>query len=280
MVRTSHGMLPNPAPAVVELLQDVPTVGRDYAVELTTPTGASIIAALTSSFGPLPAMRIMATGFGAGSRELDDMPNCTQVVVGTEPRPGGTATEGSDDLGGQPVALLECNVDDATGETLAHAVARLIDAGAHDAWITPIVAKKGRPGHVVSVLCDVASSAYLRPLLQLETGSFGVRGRIVERWPSERIHDAVQVEGMPVRVKVSPGRVKVEHDDAARVALHRGLALREVVYRAEVAWRREQRSDAGAKSSSDDANLGASGGSGDDVDESGPGDRPPEPGPA
>ena len=84
MVRTAHGMLPNPAPAVVALLEGVPTWGRNVAVELTTPTGAALLAALSSGYGPMPAMRVTGQGFGAGSRELDELPNCTQVVTGVQ----------------------------------------------------------------------------------------------------------------------------------------------------------------------------------------------------
>ena len=82
MVRTAHGMLPNPSPAVVALLEGVPTWGRNVPVELTTPTGAALLAALSSGFGPMPSMRVTGQGFGAGSRELDELPNCTQVVTG------------------------------------------------------------------------------------------------------------------------------------------------------------------------------------------------------
>lgn len=229
MVRSAHGLLPNPAPAVVELLRGAPTYGRDVSVELTTPTGAALLAALTSGYGPLPPMTVVATGFGAGSRELDDLPNTTQVVVGEA---GGTAASGHT-TPGQPVVLLETNVDDATGETLAHAVAVLLEAGAHDAWITPIVMKKGRPAYTVSALCDPALAAQVAGVLTAETGSLGVRGTTMERWPRSRRAGEVEVAGFPVRVKVSPGRVKVEHDDAARVARGTGLPLREVVSRAE-----------------------------------------------
>jgi pyridinium-3,5-bisthiocarboxylic acid mononucleotide nickel chelatase len=231
VVRTSHGVLPNPPPAVVELLQGIPTEGRDINVELTTPTGAALLAATASAFGPLPAMVVEASGFGAGTRELPDLPNLTQAVVGT------TALQGGPDglPAGQPAVLLEANLDDATGETLAHTVAVLLDAGAYDAWITPVIMKKGRPGQVVSVLADEAVAPSLISLLRDETGSLGARRVMVERWPVPRSTDQVEVEGLPVRVKVSPGRVKAEHDDAARVARRTGLPLREVVRRAEAA---------------------------------------------
>src|SRR5262249_27546441 len=153
-----------------------PTYGREVGVELTTPTGAALLGALSTSYGPLPHMTITATGFGAGERELDDLPNVTQVVLGT------AATAGVEDPG-QPVILLEVNVDDPTGEVLAHAVSALLDAGAHDAWVTPIVMKKGRPAYTVSALADAALAEQVSRTLTGETGSFGVRGQRMERWP-------------------------------------------------------------------------------------------------
>jgi len=228
-VRGAHGLLPNPSPAVVQLLRGIPTWGRDLAVELTTPTGAAILAALGSAFGPLPPMRVEATGFGAGSAEIDGLPNCTQVVVGQALVDSASR--------GQPVVLLESNLDDATGEVLAHAVEALLEEGAHDAWITPILMKKGRPGHTVSALVDPALVEPVRRALQAETGTLGVRGLVLERWPSSRSSGVVAVEGLPVHVKVSPGRVKAEQSDAARVSARTGLPLREVLQRAEWAWR-------------------------------------------
>ncbi len=232
MTRTSHGVLPNPAPAVVELLRNAPTYGRDIPVELTTPTGAALLAALVVGWGPLPAMRVEATGFGAGTRELDGLPNTVQVVIGSALADRGSA---SDPLvtSGQPAVLLEANLDDATGEVLAHAVAALLDAGSFDAWITPITMKKGRPGHVISALVDPAAADDLTRLLMAETGTLGVRGQTLHRWVARRRFDEVEVGGYPVRVKVSPGRVKAEYSDAARVARRLEIPLREVTARAE-----------------------------------------------
>ena len=231
MVRSAHGLLPNPSPAAVELLAGVPTYGRDVTVELTTPTGAALVSSLASAHGPMPAMTVLASGFGAGRRELDDLPNCTQVVIGDLAEPTSAA------LGaGQPLVLLETNVDDATGETLAHAVEALMAAGANDAWITAITMKKGRPGHLVSVLTDTALIGQLKAILVRETGSLGVRASEVSRAAAPRQTDVVEVEGLPVRVKVSPGRAKAEHDDVASIARLRNLPLREVSRRAEAAW--------------------------------------------
>jgi uncharacterized protein (TIGR00299 family) protein len=248
MVRTAHGMLPNPAPAVVELLRGAPTYGIDVAVELTTPTGAALLAALATSFGPMPAMTIESTGFGAGTRELDSLPNLTQAVVGVL---AVAPSSGSGPTPGQIVLALETNVDDVTGEALAHTLESLLEAGALDAWVTPIVMKKGRPAHLVSALCDPVMAGQISAVMSAETGSLGIRGRTLERWAAPRSHEAVDVEGALVRIKVSPGRVKVEHDDAARVARQRGLPLREVIRRAEMAWRDRTNDSTGSG-----ANLG------------------------
>ncbi|MGK2929076.1 MAG: nickel pincer cofactor biosynthesis protein LarC [Acidimicrobiales bacterium] len=232
MTRSAHGLIPVPAPAVVELLRGAPVANVDIPHELTTPTGAALLATLAERWGPMPAMTVEASGYGAGTRELDARVNAVQLVVGTLVER--TAIDGD----GQTLVELAVNVDDATGETLAHAVTELLDAGAADAWITPVVMKKGRPGHVVSALADQADAAHIAEVLTSETGSFGVRARSVERWPAARHFDEVDVDGHAIRIKVSPGRTKVEHDDAADVARRTGRPLREVVSLAEEAARR------------------------------------------
>lgn len=253
MVRAAHGLLPNPSPAVVALLEGVPTWGRPVAVELTTPTGAALLAALSAGFGPMPPMRVTGQGFGAGSSDLAELPNCTQVVTGVrvdrstgeaDPRsgsraPGGTALASDPDSdAGHTVALLEANVDDATGEQLAFAVSALLEAGAYDAWLSPVVMKKGRPGTVVHVLCDPAQVPVVRDVLRDETGSLGVRMTSSQRWPVARSNEAVLVDGQMIRIKVSARRVKAEYEDVARLARRSGRPLREVAFRAEEEWRR------------------------------------------
>lgn len=267
MVRAAHGMLPNPAPAVVGLLRGVPTWGRDLPVELTTPTGAALLAALSSGFGPLPPMEVVAQGFGAGTRELDELPNCTQVVVGTRTDRAGTAGGRSDPESdvGQPVAMLEVTVDDATGEQLAHAVEELLAAGAHDAWLAPVVMKKGRPGFVVHALCDPVEVAALRAVLRSTTGSLGVRLTSAERWPAARSMDSVVVEGQLIRLKVGGGRVKAEHDDVAAAARRTGVALRELALRAEAQWLDAHRDEDGPRPTSGSDllhSIGETGGTG------------------
>jgi uncharacterized protein (TIGR00299 family) protein len=235
MVQSAHGALPIPAPAVVELLRGAPTYGTALPYELTTPTGAALLSGLVEGWGPMPAMDIVSSGFGAGTRELDGLPNAVQVVVGTAVpgAAGGGGSPGADLPHGQPVAVLEANLDDVTGEILGATLNALIGGGAFDAWVTPVTGKKGRPAHVVSVLCDVSVVGRMRQLLVDETGTLGVRAQTWRRWPSERQFSEVVVEGYPVRVKRGPRRIKAEHDDAARVARLVGLPVREVARRAE-----------------------------------------------
>lgn len=228
MVRSAHGLIPNPAPATVELLRDAPVYGLDESVELTTPTGAALVATLAHGFGPMPAMTIATVGFGAGDAELDGRPNLLQVVVGTAAEVPAAGVE---------VVQLEVNVDDATGEVLADTIAAVLDAGAHDAWVTPIVMKKGRPAHTVAALVDPVLADQVAAVLTQGTGSFGVRAHRPKRFVAPRSFTEVEVEGHPVRIKVGPGRAKPEYADASRVAQLTGLPLREVLSRAEATWR-------------------------------------------
>lgn len=224
-IRAAHGTLPNPAPATLELLamRGAPSRGIDDHRELATPTGVALMTALADEFGPMPAMIVRSVGYGAGTRDIEGRPNVVQVVVGdalaSSPGPG------------QPVELLECNVDDVTGEVIAHTINALLAAGAHDAWATPIVMKKGRPAHTVHALCDPALLDAVRHVMVNETGTLGVRGSTMRRWPQQRELDVIDLDGQAVRVKRSAGRVKVEHDDAVVAAAALGLPLRVVIER-------------------------------------------------
>ena len=227
-VHAAHGDLPNPAPAVVELLarRGAPSRGVADGKELATPTGVALMTALADEFGPMPAFTVRSVGYGAGTADIPGRPNVVQVVVGDEVAASVTPAPG------QPVQLFETNVDDATGEVIAHAIAALLTAGAYDAWATPIVMKKGRPAHTVHALCDPARAAEVSAVLVRETGSLGLRGTVTQRWPQQRTELMVQVQGHPVAVKMADGRAKVEHDDAARAAAALGLPLREVLRQA------------------------------------------------
>lgn len=232
-VATAHGRLPAPSPAVAGLLASrrVPTRGIDDHRELATPTGVALMVALADAFGPLPALEVAGVGYGAGSIDIAGRPNVVQVLIGEE-RVSSVAP-----LSGQPLQWFEANVDDVTGEVIAHTIAALLAAGAHDAWATPIVMKKGRPAFTVHALCDPASGPSIAGVLVAETGTLGLRGGVVERWPQARHETFVEVGGHPVRVKLGAGRVKVEHDDAAAVAAATARPLREVLEAAAAAAR-------------------------------------------
>ena len=234
MVRSAHGRLPNPAPATVRLLEGIPSYGRDVTIELTTPTGAALLAALSSAFGPLPDMTVATSGFGGGAGEMDDLPNCTQVVIGHH-------WSGPSVGAGQSALVLETNLDDVTGEQLGLAVAAALEVGAFDAWVTPVTMKKGRPGHVLHVLTDATLVEAQRAEIGRITGTMGIRATAVERWPVARSLEQVTVDGMTIRMKVSSGRAKPEFDDVAQVAAKTGAAPHEVASRAEEAWRAAQR---------------------------------------
>jgi len=226
---SAHGLLPNPAPAVLALLGGAPVRGTGHRLELTTPTGAALLAGLAEAFGPLPAMTISASGYGAGTADLEGVPNVLQVVIGElEAAPAVPEEDGWAEL-----VVLESNLDDVTGEVLAHTISALLAAGALDAWLVPVIAKKGRPGQVVSVLARSADVAGLSQLLASETGTLGIRQHSVSRWAAKRESLEVQVEGFGVRVKAGPHKLKAEHEDCVTAAAALGLPLATVARRAE-----------------------------------------------
>jgi uncharacterized protein (TIGR00299 family) protein len=235
-VQAEHGTLPVPAPAVLELLRcaGAPGYGGPVDVELCTPTGAALLAAWVSSYGSMPPVTPTAVGAGAGTRALPgDVPNVLRLVVG-EPAPRQAAPPADDSL------VVEANVDDLDPRLWPAVLARLLDAGAADAWLTPILAKKGRPAHTVHALCDAAHADAVRSVLHAETTTIGVREYPVAKRPLERTESTVDVDGRPVRVKVAwlDGRVVnagPEYDDVAAAAAALGRPVKEVLARAHAA---------------------------------------------
>jgi uncharacterized protein (TIGR00299 family) protein len=228
VVESGHGVLPNPAPAVLELLKGAPVYGTAVAAELVTPTGAALLTALASHFGPMPAFSVTSTGYGAGSRDTPGRPNVVQAVIGELEAPPLLA-----DGRQQRLAVLEANLDDVTGEVLAHSLGALVEAGALDAWVAPVIGKKGRPAHVLSALAEFADLPALAEILLRETGTLGFRQQAVERFALPRSSLLVDVAGQTVRVKLGPNRAKAEHEDCVRAAGALGLPVREVARRAE-----------------------------------------------
>jgi hypothetical protein len=227
-ISAAHGILPNPPPAVVNLLEGIPTVSVNVDMELTTPTGAAIVKALADCVGPMPDMIISGSGYGAGARDLVDRANVTQVVVGTSAH-----VETGNEIRVETVTELSTNLDDVTGEVLGHAISQLVDAGALDAWATPIVMKKGRPAHTLSVLATPTDAPRLVDMMMSTTGTLGVRTRQIERTVAARRMVTVSVDGQHIDVKVSDFRVKAEFDHVLKAAEALGLPVAEVVTRAE-----------------------------------------------
>ena len=205
-VRGLHWPVPVPGPAVLQLLTGVPVVGGAVAMELTTPTGAALLAEHVTSWGPLPPMTLSATGYGAGGRDPAELANVLRLVLG-EPA-AGAATQ----------TLLECNVDDLDPRLWPHVLASSMEAGAADAWLTPILMKKGRPAHTLSVLCDHRLSASLRAVVLAETTTIGLREQTVVKHALAREVVTVQVDGQDVRVKVAGDTATTEWEDVVAAA--------------------------------------------------------------
>lgn len=233
--------MPLPAPATLELLRGFAVRASGGTAEHVTPTGAAILTALGEPAADEVAMTVDSIGVGAGTADSPDTPNVVRVVVGTriaaEPasdpvaEPARAAGGGAHD--GRELALLETNVDDMTGELLADALDAARAAGALDVWATATLMKKGRPGILVSALCDRGDRDRVLDSLFGATTTFGVRETRVRRFELGRRIEAIDVDGEPVRVKVGiwRGRVvsaKPEHDDVVALAERTGRSPREV----------------------------------------------------
>lgn len=217
VVQGSHGALSAPAPATIALLRGFAVEGIEVAAETATPTGAALLAALCEGAGPVPSFVIDAQGFGAGGRDPDGIANVVGVMIGERSEPHD-----------EQVALLEANLDDITGEQLGLAISSLMAEGALDTWATPVTMKKGRPGHVLSVLAKPHSARRLAEAISRHTGSLGVRTTLVPRLVQERRQEVVEVLGHRVRVKVSAVGSKPEFDDVVAVAEATGHSVAEV----------------------------------------------------
>jgi uncharacterized protein (TIGR00299 family) protein len=229
-VRTAHGMLPSPAPATLGLLEGAVVTGTGLPGETVTPTAAALLRAAGTRYQPPPALTLGRTGYGAGTRQLPDRPNVVSVSLGT-PAAVGTETPDVETSTVETADVLETNLDDVTGETLGYVIARALDAGALDAWITPAVMKKGRPAHVLHVLTRPERTAALQQLIFAETGTLGIRRTALTRSALPRRISTVDLDGTGIRIKHGPHGAKPEHDDLAAAAARLGVPLRAVAER-------------------------------------------------
>ena len=225
-VHCDHGTLPVPTPAVVRLLTGIPLAPCTIQAELTTPTGAAIVATMATQFVAQPTMTIESVGYGAGQRELAEQPNLLRVFLGK------TAEGPLDAAGVDFVWQVETNIDDLSPEVLGYCCERLFSAGALDVWTTAIQMKKSRPGTLLTVLCSDEVLAAVESTIFRETGTFGVRKQRLERSKLERCPAKVETPWGPVTGKVGTRNgMRVctpEYEDCARVAREHGVPLRTV----------------------------------------------------
>ena len=218
-VDCAHGRYPLPTPGVLALCQGVPLVQTEVPAELVTPTGAALVTTLAEAFGAAPPMRVTAVGYGAGSRDLETAPNVVRLRL----------SEPVESRGGHRCVVLEANVDDMNPEVYGYLFERLLEAGARDLYVTPVLMKKNRPGQLLSVLVDPARLEAVSEVVLGETTSLGVRHYEVERRVLERSTLSVDTEFGPVRVKVARlngrRRVAPEYDDCAGLARRLGVPI-------------------------------------------------------
>jgi uncharacterized protein (TIGR00299 family) protein len=231
-VHTAHGLLPVPTPATLELLVGAPVEDGGAACELTTPTGAAILAASVERWGAMGPGALAAVGWGAGDRELADRPNLLRVVAQS-------ASEQAS--AGEACVVLEANVDDMTPELLAPLLGRLLDAGARDAWMIPALMKKGRPGHLVAALVDPERASAVEAALFRESSTIGVRRHAVARTVLPRRIVEVETRFGRVGVKVAGTGASVENaapelEDCRRLAEQHGVPLKRVYAEALAAF--------------------------------------------
>lgn len=223
--QTMHGVIPVPGPAVLELLRSsaLASYGGPVAHELATPTGVAVLAEWAGQSGPMPPMQVRAVGVGAGGRDLPDQPNVVRLVVGDD------VVDPSDDW-----QLIEANVDDQDPRLWPIVIERLLTAGAVDAWVTPILMKKGRPAHTVTAMCAAPQAAEVQQVMFAETSTIGVRILDIGKHALDREWIDIDVDGEPIRVKVARWQgdvvnVSPEFDDVVRAAAALGRPVKAVL---------------------------------------------------
>ncbi|HHX74382.1 MAG TPA: nickel pincer cofactor biosynthesis protein LarC [Firmicutes bacterium] len=236
-VECAHGVLPVPAPATLELLRGVPVSAPCAEGELLTPTGAAILTTI-ATFGPPPAMTVLKTGYGAGSRELA-RPNVLRVTVGKARAAG---------LAAATVTVYEATIDDMNPEFYGYLAGKLADAGAVDVTLTPVLMKKGRPGTMVTVLVHSPHEEAVLQALFAETTTLGVRRTTADKLMLNRRSVEVKTPYGLVRIKLGEldGRLlnaSPEYEDCAALAAGTGTPLKEIYAAALAAWQQKKKQE-------------------------------------
>ena len=231
-VQTEHGLLPVPAPATAALLCGKPVYARGPAMELTTPTGAAVVATLAKDFGPMPPMRISSGGYGAGSRDFPDQPNVLRALLG----------EASGAEEATAITVIEANIDDLSPQILGYAMERLLDAGALDVTLQPLEMKKSRPGTLLRVLAKPEDRDRLAGIVFAETSTLGLRMYAAERRVQSRRWVEVTTSHGTVRIKVAgDGAYAPEFEDCRRLAIATGTPLKQIIAEANFEYLKNSR---------------------------------------
>jgi hypothetical protein len=216
IIKSAHGMIPLPAPATLEIIKGFPAKRIDNGKEMTTPTGAAIIAELAECAGGYE-MVVESVGYGAGTIDLDDRPNLLRLVVGT-------SEAGFD---GDQVVIIETNIDDATPEQIGHLQQRLMESGALDVYVTSILMKKNRPGSLVAVICHHDRAEELSAIILRESSTAGVRLRTESRRKLAYAFREVDTEYGTIRIKFFSGgnisKFSPEYEDVVAAAMRAGV---------------------------------------------------------
>jgi uncharacterized protein (TIGR00299 family) protein len=240
-VHCAHGVFPVPAPATLELLRDLPVYSSGVQKELVTPTGAALLRALDVSSSGFPAMRMSATGYGAGSRDLPGRPNVLRLVVGESTKTPALQEQDHSHVEGR-VGVIETTIDDATPELLAYVADSLLAAGASDVYRTPVQMKKGRTGMQLTILCSPEKAEALQKMVFEETTTLGLRYREEQKIVLARSFVSVSTKWGDVKIKIGmldSGEIvnyAPEFEDCRLIAERHSVSLKQVMQAAMNAY--------------------------------------------
>lgn len=222
-VRCQHGTLPVPAPATAEIVKGMPVKTGNLDFEATTPTGAAILSTLGTHFGSVPEFKVLKTGYGIGQKDNPDVPNLLRVFLG----------ESEEKTSGHNAILIECNIDDMNPEFFEYISEKLFSEGASDIFISNIIMKKGRPGNILSVICEAGKEERMKEIIFTESTSVGIRSFPFTKDTLARKFEVLKTQFGNVTVKSSFYKnrlvsVKPEYAECKKIAIERGLPVKEV----------------------------------------------------
>ncbi len=222
-VKCQHGTLPVPAPATAEIVKDMPVKTGSLDFEATTPTGAAILSTLGTHFGSVPGFKVLKTGYGVGQKDNPNIPNLLRVFLG----------ESEEKISGHDAILIECNIDDMNPEFFEYISEKLFSEGASDVFISNIIMKKGRPGNVLSIICETGKEERMKEIIFTESTSVGIRSFPFRKETLSRKFEVLKTQFGDVTVKSSYYKkrmvsFKPEYEECKKIAIENGLPVKEV----------------------------------------------------